>query len=129
TSKFSTNGDLPQAGRLRWPGGTRCFWVQTLQIREKVTYTSQVYKDRDSWKVQFVGNQKEANENFTIHLIAEGTVSEVWSHVIPFEGSEGTSGTPDKPGQTDKGRPCGFHGFQVRSHHPEGMHRSTSMME
>jgi len=49
--------------------------------------------------------------------------------VIPFEDSEGTSGTPDKPGKRDKGRPCGFHGFQVRGHHPKGMHRSISMME
>ena len=110
-------------------GGTRYFWVWTLQIRVKVTYTTQVYKDRASWKVQSVGIQKEADENLTIHLIAEGHVSEVWSHVIPFEGNEGTSGTPDKPGKRDKGRPCGFHGFHVRGHHPKRMHRSTSMME
>lgn len=65
-----------------------------------------MYKDRDSWKVQGAGNQKEADENFTIHLMAEGPVSEVWSHAIPSEGSGGTSGTQTNLGKQTKAGPA-----------------------
>uniref|UniRef100_A0A8C9D0Q1 Uncharacterized protein n=1 Tax=Phocoena sinus TaxID=42100 RepID=A0A8C9D0Q1_PHOSS len=50
------------------------------------THTGQVYDDKDNRKVRFVGHQKEVNENFTIHLIAEKPVNQVSSRVILCKG-------------------------------------------
>ena len=86
-------------------GGTKGFWARTLQIRETVTDTSQAHKDRDCWKVQCAGNQKEADENVTTHLMAEGPVHEVWGHAMPSEGSGGHQAPQTDLGKQTKAGP------------------------
>ena len=64
---------LAQGGLVVWslPRGARCFGVRSLPTSEKVTHTGQAYDHKDYRKFQFVGCQKEVNENFTVDLIAE----------------------------------------------------------
>ncbi|TEA31332.1 hypothetical protein DBR06_SOUSAS710107, partial [Sousa chinensis] len=63
--------------------GRQVLWgVDLADHGEGHAHTGQVYDDEDNRKVRFVGHQKEVNENFTNHLIAEQPVSQVSSRVI-----------------------------------------------
>ena len=76
-------------------GGRQVLWgVDLADHGEGRTHTGQVYDDKDNRKVGFVSRQKEVNENFTIHLIAEQPVSQVSSRVISCEGAGGPLPTP-----------------------------------
>uniref|UniRef100_D2CMN6 NADH dehydrogenase [ubiquinone] iron-sulfur protein 6, mitochondrial n=1 Tax=Ailuropoda melanoleuca TaxID=9646 RepID=D2CMN6_AILME len=105
---------------LSLPRGARFLAVRISPTGEKITHTGQVYDDKDSRKIRFVGRQKEVNENFPIDLIAEQPVSEVGSRVIACDGGGGALGHPkvyinlDKETKTGT---CGYCGLQFRQHH------------
>ena len=116
---------LAQGGLVVWslPRGARCFGVRSLPTSEKVTHTGQAYDHKDYRKFQFVGCQKEVNENFTVDLIAEQPVSKVGSQVISCDRGGGVQGhlkvyiNQDKE---TKMATCGYCGLQFRQHHPQG---------
>uniref|UniRef100_A0A8C0CVG9 Uncharacterized protein n=1 Tax=Balaenoptera musculus TaxID=9771 RepID=A0A8C0CVG9_BALMU len=95
-STFKRINDPPPAAGLVGAGGGRQVLrgVDLADHGEGRTHTGQVYDDKDNRKVRFVGRQKEVNENFTIHLIAEQPVSQVSSRVISCEGAGGPLPTP-----------------------------------
>ncbi|XP_044520450.1 NADH dehydrogenase [ubiquinone] iron-sulfur protein 6, mitochondrial-like [Gracilinanus agilis] len=116
---FVTFGRL--LGRSRgFPVAARCFGVQVSPTGEKITHTGQVYDEDDYRRIRFVGRQKEVNENFAIHLIAEQPVSKVESRVISCDGGGGALGHPkvyinlDKETKTGT---CGYCGLQFTQHH------------
>ncbi|XP_048371710.1 NADH dehydrogenase [ubiquinone] iron-sulfur protein 6, mitochondrial isoform X1 [Sphaerodactylus townsendi] len=98
----------------------RSYGAEAASTGEAVTHTGQVYEESDYKRIRFVGRQKEVNENFAIHLIAEQPVTEVETRVVSCDGGGGALGHPkvyinlDKDTKTGT---CGYCGLQFKQKH------------
>uniref|UniRef100_UPI00398F0250 NADH dehydrogenase [ubiquinone] iron-sulfur protein 6, mitochondrial isoform X1 n=1 Tax=Pristiophorus japonicus TaxID=55135 RepID=UPI00398F0250 len=94
--------------------------ISTLRAGEKVTHTGQVFEEDDYRQVRFVGRQKEVNESFAIHLVAEEPVTEVTDRVVSCDGGGGALGHPKVYINLDKDTKvgtCGYCGLRFKQTH------------